>query len=86
MSRVILWVLLSILEAAGLVLAANYYIEIRDVKEDYLVKEVVLSRKISYKRFEYARDLEAICDSSKTSKDRKEAYHIRNANYDNLQQ
>lgn len=84
MIKVILWVLLSILEAVVLGLVANYYIEIRDVKEDYLVKEVVLSRKISYKRFEYAKDLEAICDTYKSSKEKKEIYHKSMPNYANL--
>ena len=43
------------------------------------------SLKTSYiDLYNYTKGIESICDSSKTSRDRKEAYHKRMPNYENL--
>lgn len=84
MNRILIATILAVMtvfQSVGLILIANYYIDIRDTKEDYLVKEVVHWRKISASRYKYAEDLEKICEMFYSSKKEKEKYHIRQGNF-----
>lgn len=84
MNRVLIAVTLfvmTIIQSVGLVLLANHYIELRDTKEDYLVREVVHWKKVSSSRYKYAEDLEKICEMFYSSKKEKESYHIRQGNF-----
>jgi hypothetical protein len=53
--------------------------EIRKVKEDYFVEQVVKYKRLAYDRYNYASDLEEICEKYFSSSVEKENYHIRKA-------
>jgi len=64
---------------AFLIFAMGRNIEIEKTKEKYLTKEVVKYKRLAYDRYNYASDLEAICEKYYSSREKKKEYHIRKA-------